>query len=311
MIHVAAFSKVTCCAAIVVLLASACGGNSFSGHENPQAGSSSGGSGNVAGKTSGGTTSQAGTASHGGTTSSAGTSSGGSPGGDACNAMPESGNCEAYFERWYHDPATGLCRSFVYGGCGGNENNYQTFEECQKACPSGTPNYDVCSKPTDCTISGGGCCGLCDSPDLRARDLIAYNKQYANNIFQCAQRIAPPDIACVPCPPLAGDSGSLKYFVANCVQGACVVEDLRTSAVSLCEVNEDCRLRNGSSCCEGCSGSTAIAINVSGAFEKLVCGDAPVACPACVPAPVNAVAYCNATNHCEAVYAIDAADGAK
>jgi hypothetical protein len=320
MTHLAVFSRVTWGAALAVVFASACGGNSFSGGDDPKGGEGSGGSvttggtGNVAGKGSGGSSSKAGTTSHAGTTSSAG--AGGNQGGDACNAYPDSGNCEAYLERWYHDPATGLCRGFVYGGCGGNGNNYESFEACQKACPGGSPNYDACTKPTDCVVAGGGCCGICDAPDLKARDLIAYNKQYAANLFLCggtAGAAAPPgDIACVPCLEPPADSGSLKYFVPNCVQGACVVEDIRTSSVSLCKTGQDCTLRSGNGCCESCGGSQAIAVNNTGAFQKLVCGDMLPPCAACEPAASGAIAYCNAmTQHCEVTYALDAPLGAK
>jgi hypothetical protein len=303
---------VTWSAALALSLASACGGNSFSSSDEPKGGEASagtlsaGGTGQVGGKGSGGKHTA-------GTTSTAGSAAGGRSGGEACNAYPDSGNCEAYMERWYHDPGTGLCRGFIYGGCGGNDNNYETFEQCQKACPGGSPNYDACTQPTDCTIAGSGCCGICDSPVILARDLIAYNKQYAPDLFLCtgpgaAAGAAPPaDIACVPCPALTGDSGSLKYFVPNCVQGACVVEDIRESALSLCKTEQDCMLRNGNGCCEGCGGSQVIAINKSGAFNELVCSDSST-CLDCEPTlPPGAIARCNpATNHCEVAYALGA-----
>jgi hypothetical protein len=314
MTHFAALSKATWSAALSLALASACGGNSFSGNGEPKGGEgnagsqTTGGSSNVAGKGTGGSHA-AGTTSTAGTTAIGGTSTGGS---EACNAAPESGNCNAYMERWYHDPATGLCRGFIYGGCGGNDNNYESFEACQKACPGGSPNYDACSQPTDCVVTGSGCCGICDSPDIKARDLIAYNKQYAQNLWFCggtgsgAEGAAPPgDIACAPCLPPDGDNGSLKYFVPNCVQGACVVEDIRTSSVSLCKTGQDCIVRSGNGCCAGCGEPRAIAINNSGAFEQLVCGDEPPGCPECEPAASDAGAQCNPmTNHCELAYSL-------
>lgn len=316
MTHLGAFSKVTSSTALTLALMSACGGNSFSGGD-PQGGSSSGGS-SAGGSTSNAGKHQGGSASggtHSGGSSAAGTSSGGSatagaggsgPGGEACNAQPASGNCNAYFERWFHDSYTGLCRSFIYGGCGGNENNYETFAECQKACPGGSPNYDACNAPTDCVVAGTGCCGICDSPDITARDLIAYNHAYASQIAFCgggltdAPGAAPPeDIACAPCAPVADDTGALKYFVPNCVQGQCVVEDVRTSVVSACKLDEDCRIRNGNSCCSTCGEKRSIAVSNDGGFEQLVCGDKPPPCPACEPEPTNEVAVCGEAGHCE------------
>lgn len=321
MTQLAVFSKVTWGAALVVVFASACGGNSFSSRDDAKGGDGSGGTTttggtlNVAGKGAGGSHS-AGTTATAGTTSTGGTGAGGNPGGDACNAYPDAGNCDAAIERWYHDPATGLCRGFIYGGCGGNDNNYESFEACQKACPGGSPNYDTCTKPTDCVVTGGGCCGICDAPDLQARDLIAYNKQYAANLFLCggtAAGAAPAgDIACAPCAPPIGDHGSLKYFVPNCVQGTCVVEDLRTSSVTLCKTEQDCVLRSGNGCCERCDGLQNIAVSTTGAFQKLVCGDLLPPCAACEPTSSGAVAYCNAmTQHCEVGYVADAPLGAK
>ena len=75
------------------------------------------------------------------------TGSGGEPAGSggasdlpaavACGAAPESGNCLAYMPRFYFDAATKTCKEFVYGGCGGNANNYQSIEECQDTCTKG------------------------------------------------------------------------------------------------------------------------------------------------------------------------------
>ena len=33
---------------------------------------------------------------------------------------------------------SGVCEEFIYGGCGGNENNFETLEECNQQCnPNG------------------------------------------------------------------------------------------------------------------------------------------------------------------------------
>ncbi|VDM73267.1 unnamed protein product [Strongylus vulgaris] len=42
-----------------------------------------------------------------------------------------------------YDPAKGECVEFVYGGCEGNENNFQTKESCEKACIEGTTEQIV------------------------------------------------------------------------------------------------------------------------------------------------------------------------
>ncbi|XP_055944337.1 carboxypeptidase inhibitor SmCI-like [Argiope bruennichi] len=51
-----------------------------------------------------------------------------------CNLPKETGPCFGYFPRYYYDPKTNTCKKFIYGGCGGNRNNFWTQEECQDKC---------------------------------------------------------------------------------------------------------------------------------------------------------------------------------
>jgi hypothetical protein len=44
------------------------------------------------------------------------------------------GPCKAIKERWYYNPSRGCCEKFLYGGCQGNSNNFQSYEECNKMC---------------------------------------------------------------------------------------------------------------------------------------------------------------------------------
>ncbi len=316
--QLASFVRVTLLAATALALASACGGQSFT----------DGGDGGDAG--SGGTTSKAGTTNHAGTTSTmagrsnggggtggsggmgfAGTGVGGAPLSEECGGPPDSGVCDAYAPSWYHDPSSGICRPFVYGGCGGNKNRYPTLEACNQACPGGSPNYDACNVPSDCMVTGTGCCGVCDSASITAHDLIAYNRQYAG-FLQCALAltIAPPGgsdagvaapIACAPCLPPMGQ-GTLMYFVPDCVAGQCVVQDLRTSPLTACKTSNECKLRHGTGCCEGCSADQLVSVRDDGSLEKLVCGGGLVGCPACAPPPTDAQPYCGPTGHCEVVH---------
>nr|CAD2198309.1 unnamed protein product [Meloidogyne enterolobii] len=47
--------------------------------------------------------------------------------------LPKSvGNCRGSFQRWWYD--NGYCKSFIYGGCGGNANRFYSYAECQRAC---------------------------------------------------------------------------------------------------------------------------------------------------------------------------------
>ena len=39
-----------------------------------------------------------------------------------CHLPPDPGICAAYFVNWYYNGDTGVCDTFVYGGCGGKYN---------------------------------------------------------------------------------------------------------------------------------------------------------------------------------------------
>lgn len=44
------------------------------------------------------------------------------------------GNCHASILSFFFDTQTGKCTSFVYSGCGGNANNFQSYHQCDFKC---------------------------------------------------------------------------------------------------------------------------------------------------------------------------------
>ncbi|XP_031637979.1 BPTI/Kunitz domain-containing protein-like [Contarinia nasturtii] len=52
----------------------------------------------------------------------------------ALSLEPKEIACKARILRWFHNSETGRCESFIYGGCLGNENNFDSKEECQEFC---------------------------------------------------------------------------------------------------------------------------------------------------------------------------------
>ncbi|XP_030894018.1 kunitz-type protease inhibitor 1 isoform X2 [Leptonychotes weddellii] len=73
-----------------------------------------------------------------------------------CLASSKVGRCRGSFPRWYYDPKERICKSFVYGGCLGNKNNYLREEECKLACR----DVQVCSgtcHPTEFRCRNGCC----------------------------------------------------------------------------------------------------------------------------------------------------------
>ncbi|KAL1446261.1 hypothetical protein MTO96_044635, partial [Rhipicephalus appendiculatus] len=46
----------------------------------------------------------------------------------------DKGPCFAYFPRYYYNTTTNACEQFIYGGCRGNANNFETLERCESKC---------------------------------------------------------------------------------------------------------------------------------------------------------------------------------
>lgn len=44
------------------------------------------------------------------------------------------GECRGAFRRWTFDQRTKSCEEFVYGGCNGNDNRFNSPDECEETC---------------------------------------------------------------------------------------------------------------------------------------------------------------------------------
>ncbi|VDM61275.1 unnamed protein product [Angiostrongylus costaricensis] len=53
---------------------------------------------------------------------------------EVCRSTQDSGPCQDYSDQFYYDAYKGTCQTFIYGGCGGNLNRFQTKEECMQRC---------------------------------------------------------------------------------------------------------------------------------------------------------------------------------
>ncbi|KAL8572992.1 hypothetical protein ACOMHN_013968 [Nucella lapillus] len=51
-----------------------------------------------------------------------------------CQEAPSPGRCSAQFRRWYFNVHMAACSWFTYSGCGGNDNNFRSREECDTMC---------------------------------------------------------------------------------------------------------------------------------------------------------------------------------
>ncbi|XP_013371486.1 PREDICTED: tissue factor pathway inhibitor 2 isoform X2 [Chinchilla lanigera] len=53
---------------------------------------------------------------------------------ETCLLPPDPGPCQARVARYYYNRYKQTCRAFLFGGCGGNANNFATWEACDEAC---------------------------------------------------------------------------------------------------------------------------------------------------------------------------------
>ncbi|KAK6733877.1 hypothetical protein RB195_017565 [Necator americanus] len=53
---------------------------------------------------------------------------------EICSLKLDPGKCRASHKRYGFDKKEGKCVVFIYGGCGGNNNNFETKEACEKEC---------------------------------------------------------------------------------------------------------------------------------------------------------------------------------
>lgn len=53
---------------------------------------------------------------------------------DACKVPSIHGPCTGYFQKYYYDSDRNICSPFVWGGCLGNTNRFETLDDCQKQC---------------------------------------------------------------------------------------------------------------------------------------------------------------------------------
>jgi len=63
--------------------------------------------------------------------------------GDICGLPVAIGSCDEDLERWYWDQLTESCERFLFSGCDGNENNFETEADCSEVCGVELPDLEI------------------------------------------------------------------------------------------------------------------------------------------------------------------------
>jgi hypothetical protein len=58
---------------------------------------------------------------------------------DPCTLKADPGNCKVQLTRFYYNSTEAKCKSFFYGGCDGNGNNWKSSDECEANCYKNKP----------------------------------------------------------------------------------------------------------------------------------------------------------------------------
>ncbi|KAH7973330.1 hypothetical protein HPB52_024138 [Rhipicephalus sanguineus] len=93
-----------------------------------------------------------------------------------CTQPKDGGRCSLILKRWYFNADTGKCEEFYYGGCGGNENNFEDEKSCEKTCVDPHPQVPVSVHE------------LCQRPAHRGPCLGSFPRFYYDKITQSCRR---------------------------------------------------------------------------------------------------------------------------
>ncbi|KAM6964080.1 WAP, Kazal, immunoglobulin, Kunitz and NTR domain-containing protein 2-like [Tautogolabrus adspersus] len=64
-----------------------------------------------------------------------------------CGLPSLQGSCKAYEPRWAYSSILQQCQPFIYGGCDGNDNNFESKEACEEMCPYPKNHHCKTCKP--------------------------------------------------------------------------------------------------------------------------------------------------------------------
>ena len=98
---------------------------------------------------------------------------------EVCLEDNDPGSCGNYEPKWYFEPVTGVCRRFLYGGCGGNANRFDAAEECWDRCgDSPYRSSTLAPRPTSTLTHDQPQCELCNVSVKQCRQSMPYLRSF-------------------------------------------------------------------------------------------------------------------------------------
>lgn len=98
---------------------------------------------------------------------------------DICSAPVDAGPCREAVTNWYFNEVSGQCEAFIYGGCQGNANRFESEEQCERQCGS-FKGQDVCNIPHDVGPCRGAIQKWYFDPHVRRCQTFDYGGCYGN-----------------------------------------------------------------------------------------------------------------------------------
>ena len=119
---------------------------------------------------------------------------------DVCQLPHRRGSCRKRLLRWYFDKRWNTCRKFVYRGCRGNGNRFETRQQCETKCnPSPCP---VKSCALDCKyglqLDGNGC-PICKCLDPCKVRYNFYGSSFIVTRYDCEVQIVYACVSTLKC----------------------------------------------------------------------------------------------------------------
>ncbi|VDK68293.1 unnamed protein product [Litomosoides sigmodontis] len=106
-----------------------------------------------------------------------------------CMLDATTGKCNEAHLRFFYDRRVGTCRLFYYSGCGGNENNFVTEDECRRRCKNEKVHVDD-ALPGSCPFG---------EPPFGDNAPVICGKDAQS--FECPKgyycRMGPPNVCCL------------------------------------------------------------------------------------------------------------------